>query len=281
MQSLERDGHEVVRVVRRAPQNGNEIQWDPDGAGVATGGFDGVDAVVHLAGEPIEKRWSDEQKVKVRASRVKGTKAVARACATASNGPKVLVSGSAIGFYGDTHGAVVDESAPAGTDFLASVVQDWEAATAEAESAGLRVVHARTGVVQTAGGGMLERQLLPFKMGVGGRIGSGDFWMSWITLADEVRALRFAVDNEAISSPINLTAPNPVTNADYTKALGAALHRPTIMVIPRAALRLAMGAELVEALLSSQRIVPKRLLDAGFVFSHATIGEGMRAAVEA
>lgn len=259
--------------MRSAPKNSDEIRVED--------GFDNIDAVVNLAGEPVEKRWNDEQKRKVRSSRVDGTKAVAHACATATNGPKVLVNGSAIGFYGDTAGKVVDESGPNGSDFLAGVVKDWEAAAAEAEAAGIRVVYARTGIVQSASGGMVKRQLLPFKLGLGGKIGDGKFFLSWITLTDEVRALRFAIDNESIRGPINLTAPNPVTNAEYTKALGAALHRPTVMPIPTAALKVAMGSELVDSLLASQRVVPTRLLEAGFVFEHPTIGEAMRAAVEA
>ncbi len=272
--SLAADGIDVVRVVRHAP-GPNEVQWDPSAGTLADGGFDDLDAVVHLAGEPVEKRWNAEQKRKIRESRVNGTRAVAHACATAKNGPSVLVSGSAIGFYGDTGERVVDESGPAGSDFLAGVVQEWEAATAEAETAGVRVVHARTGIVQSKSGGMLKKQLTPFKLGVGGKIGSGAFWLSWVSLDDEVRALRFAIDTPTLSGPVNLTAPNPVTNATYTKALGAAVHRPTFMIIPPAALKLAMGAELVESLLVSQRVLPKQLLDAGFSFTYPTITEGL------
>jgi hypothetical protein len=273
--SLQADGVDVLRVVRHAPGAG-EVQWDPSAGTLTDGGFDNVDAVVHLAGEPVEKRWNDEQKRKIRESRVNGTHAVAHACATAKNGPSVLVSGSAIGFYGDTGETVVDESGPVGSDFLAGVVHEWEAATAEAEAAGVRVVHARTGIVQSTTGGMLKKQLIPFKLGVGGKIGSGAFWLSWVSLDDEVRALRFAIDTPTMRGAVNLTAPNPVTNATYTKALGAAVHRPTFMVIPPAALTLAMGAELVESLLVSQRVLPKRLLDAGFTFMHPTITEGLQ-----
>lgn len=259
--------------MRTPPSAPNEIRVED--------GFDGIDAVVHLAGEPVEKRWSDEQKRKILDSRVDGTKAVAHAVATATNGPKVLVSGSAIGFYGDTGGKVVDETGPAGDDFLADVVRQWEAATKEAQDAGVRVVHARTGIVQTRHGGMLERQLLPFKLGLGGKIGDGNFYLSWVTLVDEVRAIRFALDTPSLEGPINITAPNPVTNAEYTKALGAALHRPTIVPIPKAALKALMGSELVDALLASQRVVPQRLLDAGFTFEHPTVVEGLKAAVTA
>lgn len=260
-----------MRLVRHAPSASNELELGAP--------LEDIDAVVNLAGEPVEKRWNDDQKRKILESRVQTTAAVVSGITNAVNGPKVLVSGSAIGFYGDTHGEVVDEDGPTGTDFLAHVVREWEAATAPAEQAGVRVVLARTGIVQTASGGALKRQLLPFKLGVGGKIGDGKFWVSWITLEDEVRALRFALDNEAIRGPINLTAPTPVTNAEYTRALGAALHRPTVMIIPKAALKVALGPELVDTLLTSQRVVPKRLLDAGFTFSHPTIDDGMRAAV--
>lgn len=273
VQSLESDGHDVLRVVRTAPSGPKQIRVED--------GFDDVDAVVNLAGEPIENRWSDDQKRKIRDSRVHTTTAVAHACATATNGPSVLVSGSAIGYYGDTGGSVVDETSPAGNDFLADVVREWEAATAEAEAVGVRVVHARTGIVQSASGGMLKRQLLPFKLGLGGKIGDGKFWLSWISLTDEVRALRFAIDTASLRGPVNLTAPNPVTNAEYTRALGEALHRPTVMPIPKAALKLAMGGELVDSLLASQRVAPKALLDAGFIFEHPTIVEGLKAAVAA
>ncbi len=270
IRSLISDGHQAVRIVRGDAKGSDEIRLGEP--------LEGVDAVVNLAGEPVEKRWNPEQKRKVLDSRVDTTEAVVRGILGATNGPKVLVSGSAIGYYGDTHGKVVDESGPTGDDFLAEVVRQWEAATAPAEAAGVRVVHARTGIVQTASGGMLGRQLLPFKLGLGGKIGDGRFWLSWITLEDEVRALRFALDHD-ISGPVNLTAPEPVTNADYTKALGAALRRPTIVPIPKAALKVLLGPELVDTLLTSQRVVPKRLLDAGFVFSHPTIDDGMKAAV--
>ena len=269
--SLESDGHDVLRLRRGE-------HWDPAAGTVTPGALAGVDAVVHLAGEGVaEKRWSDEQKRRIHDSRVVGTKAIAEACAASS--VPTLVSGSAVGFYGAPGAVVVDESHGPGDDFLAHVVVDWEAATAAAEAAGTRVVHSRTGIVQSARGGALKRQLPLFKLGVGGRIGRGDFYVSWITLEDEVRALRFAIDTPTLRGPVNLTAPDPVTNAEWTKALGRALHRPTAFTVPPFALRLVLGAELVESLLSSQRVVPRKLLDAGFVFSHPTVDEGMIAAV--
>lgn len=277
---LTRDGHDVVRVVRGAA-GPNDVQWDPSTGAIAPEAFNDIGAVVHLAGEGVaEKRWTAEQKAKIMDSRRIGTDAIARACATAKDRPKVLVSGSAIGFYGDTHGDVVDENAAAGNDFLAEVCRVWEAATEPAEAAGVRVVKIRTGIVQSPAGGMLGKQLLPFKLGVGGRLGSGKQWVSWISLEDEVRAIRFAIDNDSLRGPVNLSAPESVTNATYTKALGKALHRPSFMVVPPKALKVAMGAELVESLLVSQRVAPRKLLDAGFRFSHPTIAEGLAAVLK-
>ncbi|HUR77313.1 MAG TPA: TIGR01777 family oxidoreductase [Acidimicrobiales bacterium] len=272
-ESLIADGVDVLRLRRG-------VHWDPGGGTVEPGVLAGVDAVVHLAGEGVaEKRWSAEQKERIRDSRVVGTRAIAAACA--SDGVATLVSGSAIGFYGALGEAFADETAPGGIDFLARVVVDWEAATEPAERAGIRVVHARTGIVQSARGGMLKQQLQLFKLGLGGRIGKGDFYVSWVSLQDEVRALRFAVDNQSLSGAVNITAPNPVTNAEWTKALGRAVHRPAVLVVPPAALRLALGAELVASLLASQRVMPRRLVDAGFVFHHPTIDEGLAWAVSA
>jgi uncharacterized protein (TIGR01777 family) len=273
--SLSSDGDDVLRMRRGE-------HWDPDAGTVTPGLFDGVDAVVHLAGEGVaEHRWTDTHKRAVRESRVRGTTAIAQACASADNGPRVLVSGSAVGYYGAPGDTPVDETAAPGEDFLARVVVDWEGATEAAEAAGVRVVHARTGVVQSARGGALKRQLLPFKFGLGGRIGDGKFYVSWISLDDEVRALRFALATDSLRGPVNLTAPNPVTNAEYTKALGRVLHRPTVLIVPPFALRAVMGGELVESLLASQRVMPRKLLDAGFVFSHPTIDEGLDWAVRA
>jgi uncharacterized protein len=271
--SLEADGHDVLRMRRGE-------HWDPDAGSVAPGALAGVDGVVHLAGEGVaEKRWTAAQKQRIRDSRVKGTAAIATACGAAGVG--TLVSGSAVGFYGAPGDAIVDESALPGNDFLARLVVDWEATTAPAEDAGVRVVHARTGVVQSARGGMLKQQLLIFKLGLGGRIGRGRFYVSWITLDDTVRALRFALDTPSLRGPVNLTAPSPVTNAEWTKALGRAVHRPAVLVVPPIALRAAMGGELVASLLASQRVVPRKLLDAGFAFRHPTIDEGLAWAVRA
>lgn len=278
--SLIADGINVVPIVRGRAGT-DEVTWDPATGTIATDALNGIDAVVHLAGEGVaEKRWTADQKEKILSSRLVGTDAIARACASATSGPRVLVSGSAVGYYGETTGEV-DENAPPGHDFLAEVCREWEEASSPAADAGVRVVKIRTGIVQARTGGMLGKQLLPFKLGVGGKLGSGKAWLSWISLEDEVRAIRFAIDTESLRGPVNLTAPTPVTNAEYTKALGHVLHRPTLMTIPPVALKIAMGGELVSSLLVSQRVIPQKLLDAGFVFSHPTISEGLAAALEA
>ena len=270
-ESLTGAGHDVLAMVRGE-------HWDPAAGTVAPGALAGFDAVVHLAGEGVaEKRWTDAQKQRIRDSRLLGTRAIAQACAASA--VPTLVSGSAVGFYGAPGANVVDESHAPGDDFLARLCVEWEAATGQAEAAGTRVVHARTGIVQSGRGGMLKRQLPLFKLGLGGKIGRGDFYVSWITLVDEVRALRFAIDNASLRGPINLTAPNPVTNAEWTKAVGRSVHRPAVLRVPPVALRVALGRELVDSLLCSQRVVPRKLLDAGFVFDHPTIDEGLQSVV--
>ena len=278
--ALRADRVEVRRVVRGQPKGPDDVSWDPTTGTIADGAFNGIDAVVHLAGEGVAaRRWTAVQKQKILDSRVIGTAAIATACAAATRGPSVLVSGSAIGFYGDTGDRVTDESGANGSDFLADVCRQWEGATAAAEAEGVRVVHCRTGVVQTKRGGMLKKQLPLFKFGLGGRLGSGRQWFSWVTLEDEVRAIRFAIDNAAMRGAMNVTAPEPVTNAAWTKALAQAVHRPAILPVPPIAVRAVMGRELVDSLTASQRIVPGALLNAGFEFRHPTIDEGMREAV--
>lgn len=240
--------------------------------------MDAADAVVHLAGAGIgDKRWNDDYKQLVLRSRVDGTTTVANAIAQCNDPPKVLLSASAVGFYGDTGEEVVDESAASGDGFLADVVRQWEAATAPAESAGVRVVHARSGVVLSSEGGALGKVLPLFKLGLGGRLGSGKQWMSWITIADHVTALRFLLDRADVSGPVNVTAPEPTRNRDYTKAIAHAVHRPALAVVPAQALRVALGGFADEGVLVSQRVVPMRLEDAGFLFTYADIDSALSA----
>ncbi|MQY02529.1 TIGR01777 family oxidoreductase [Actinomadura macrotermitis] len=277
VRSLLADGHEVLRLVRHEPAAPDEVRWDPAGGRVDPRGVEGVDAVVHLAGAGIGDRpWTASYKRQVRDSRVLGTRTIAEAVAKAKDGPRVLVSGSAVGYYGDTGGRAVDESAPSGAGFLAEVVRDWEAAAAPAAEAGVRVVHPRTGIVLTAEGGLLGKVLPLFRLGLGGKLGDGRQWISWIGLDDQVAALRFLVDGD-LAGPVDLTAPNPVTNADYTKAVGRALGRPTPFTVPAFALRAVLRGFADEGALISQRVLPKRLLEAGFGFAHPDLDGALRA----
>ncbi|SEF44905.1 hypothetical protein SAMN04489712_10157 [Thermomonospora echinospora] len=274
--SLETDGHQVLRLVRREPQEPGEVRWNP-GGDVDTAALEGVGAVVHLAGAGIgDRRWNEEYKRRIRDSRVAGTRTIATALAGLNDRPAVLVCGSAVGYYGDTGDREAGEDAPQGEGFLARLVADWEAAARPAADAGIRLVLPRTGVVLSRRGGVLGRLLPLFKLGLGGRLGGGRQWMSWISLADQVAALRFLIDGD-LSGPVNLTAPQPVTNAEYTKALARAVGRPAPWVAPKLPLRLAMGGFADEALFVSQRVVPRRLTEAGFVFAHPELAGALQA----
>ncbi|WP_432932187.1 TIGR01777 family oxidoreductase [Microbispora sp. CA-135349] len=276
--ALRADGHEVRRLVRRTPAGPDERFWDPANGILDPAALEGADAVVHLAGAGIgDRRWSEAYKRELVDSRVGGTRTLAEALARAEGGPRVLLSSSAIGFYGDTGDREVDESAPPGRGFLADLVRGWETATEPAGEAGVRVTLLRSGMVLTGRGGALARMLPIFKMGAGAVLGSGRQYVSWISLPDWVGAVRFLLARE-LAGPVNLTAPEPVTNADYTAALARALKRPTMPVpAPRFALRLALGEFADEALLAGQRVLPRRLLDAGHRFAHPTIGEALAA----
>jgi uncharacterized protein len=277
---LSESGCDVVRLVRRPATSAAEIYWDP-AADLDPAGLLGADAVVHLSGAPIAaKRWTRARKAELRASRITSTGTLATAMASAEPPPSVLICGSAIGFYGDTGNAVVDESAPAGTGFLADLVGDWEAAADPARAAGIRVVSIRSGVVLSAQGGMLGRLLLPFRLGLGARIGSGAQYLSWISLTDEVRAIRFAIEDEGLAGPVNLTAPEPVTNAEFTRALANALGRPALLRLPSPLLSAALG-EVASELLASTRVVPAKLLRAGFTFRDPDIQTALATIVAA
>ncbi|MEU7032492.1 TIGR01777 family oxidoreductase [Streptomyces sp. NPDC046237] len=278
VRSLRADGHHVSRLVRRPARTADEIEWDPARLYVDAAGLVGVDAVVHLAGAGVgERRWSDAYKKEIRDSRVLGTRAIAEALASLADPPKVLVCGTALGYYGDTGSRAVDESAPAGEGFLPSVCVEWEAAAAPAEEAGIRVAYARTGLVVAAEGGAWGRLFPVFRAGVGGRIGDGRQYWSFISLHDEVAALRHLIDTDSLAGPVNLTAPEPVTNREVTAAMGRVLRRPTLLTVPAPALRLALGEFAVDVL-GSQRVLPGRLLESGFDFAFPTIDESIRAA---
>ena len=282
--SLKADGHEVIRLVRRPVRASDEARWDPRAADAglipsAPGGLDGLGACVHLAGAGVaDRRWTARYKAEIRASRVLGTRALAGALAKLSSPPATLVAASAIGWYGDTGGREVDESAPAGQAFLARLVRDWEAAADPAADAGIRVVHTRSGLVLTPRGGILARLLPLARLGLCPRFGSGQQVMSWISLSDEIGAIRFLLDRKAISGPVNLTALAPVTNSEFTAALNAAGSRRDLpwLRVPAPALRLGLGEAAVE-LLTSARVLPKRLQEAGYEFRHPTLPEALSA----
>lgn len=277
--SLRADGHDLVRFVRREPTRAGEVRWDPAAGYVDPAGLRGCDAVVHLAGAGVgDHRWTDAYKREIRDSRVLGTAAVARAMAALDTPPPVLVSGSAVGYYGDTGSRAVDEDAPAGTGFLPSVTVEWEAAAAPAREAGIRTVFARTGLVVAGAGGAWAKLFPIFKAGLGGRLGSGDQYWSYISLEDEVAALRHLIVTPSLSGPVNLTAPEPLTNREVTAAMGRVLRRPTVFAVPAPVMRLALG-EFAEDVLGSQRVLPARLSASGFVFRHPGIEESIRAAL--
>jgi uncharacterized protein (TIGR01777 family) len=277
--SLRAAGHEFVPMARRPAPGG--LQWDPGAGRIDAAGLEGADAVVHLAGAGIgDKRWNAAYKRVVFDSRVQGTTLLAETIAKLDRPPAVLVSGSAVGFYGDTGDNEVTEAGGRGAGFLGDVCEAWEAATAAASSAGVRVAHIRTGIVLTGRGGALKRMLLPFRLGVGGRLGSGRQWFSWISLADEVGAIEHILAHDTIAGPVNLTAPVPVTNAVFTKALGKTLHRPAVLPVPAAALKAALGAEMAhELLLMGQRVRPQRLTESGYRYAHPEVEGALRAAL--
>ncbi|MCX4453629.1 TIGR01777 family oxidoreductase [Streptomyces sp. NBC_01340] len=277
--SLIADGHEVVRLVRRAPRGTDELRWDPDRQRMDTGGLAGCAAVVNLAGAGVaSRRWTDAYKRKIRDSRVRGTATLAEAVASLDERPRVFVNGSAIGFYGETGDRVVDESAPPGEGFLPSVCVAWEGAAAPAQEAGVRTVFARTGLVVAREGGAWGKLFPLFKAGLGGRMGDGRQYWSYISLHDEVAAIRHLIDTSSVSGPVNLTAPTPLTNREITEAMGRVLHRPTVFATPAPLLRLALG-DMSGDILGSQRVHPSRLLSSGFTFAFPSIEGALRAAL--
>ena len=267
--------HRVLRIVRRAPANAGELHWDPDSGEFDAGALSGVDAVVNLCGINIgQRRWSGAFKQNLRDSRITPTEVLSTAVADAGVG--VLINASAVGYYGDSKNRAVVETDSAGTGFLAQLCKDWEAATAPAQHAGTRVVLARTGLVLASAGGALRRLRPLFSVGLGARLGNGRQYMSWISLEDEVRALQFAISDSRLSGPVNLTGPAPVTNAEFTTALGRAVNRRTPLLMPGFAVRAALGEFADEGLLSGQRAIPAALERSGFEFHHKTVGEALR-----
>lgn len=281
--SLMQDGHQVVRIGRGSGHASpvprlRTVTWDPAAGRLDPAALEGTDAVIHLAGENVAGgRWTAARKDAIRASRVQGTSLVARTLAGMQHRPSVLVSASAVGIYGNRGDEALDESAGIATDFLGTVASDWEAATAPAAEAGIRVVHARIGIVLGWGGGALARMRLPFLLGLGGPLGSGRQYMSWVSLTDVVRALRHCADDPGVRGPVNVTAPQPVTNREFTRTLGRVLHRPAVLPAPAFALRLLLGEMGDALLLGGQRVLPAALQASGFRFTHERLEDALRA----
>lgn len=272
-------GHEVVTLVRRPVRQPGEVEWDPSAGLLDPGDLAGVDAVVHLAGAGIgAHRWSAEYKQVLRSSRVESTTLLANTLTKLDAKPQVLLSGSAIGYYGDAGERPCDEAAPAGSDFLADLCRDWEAATSAAEQAGIRTVHLRTGLVLSGAGGMLAQQLPLYRLGLGGPLGSGRQWWSWVSLEDEVGAIEHLLSAD-LSGPVNITAPAPVRQRDFATALGRALHRPAVLPAPRAALRMALGEFADVGILAGQKVVPAALTGSGYAFAHPGLEGALAAAL--
>lgn len=272
---LAANGHEVRTLVRREPASASEFRWDPTVGFFDSRAMEGASAIVHLAGEGIASgRWTRARKEEILRSRVEGTRLVAEAIRNAKAKPRVLVTASAIGFYGDRGEEPLDESSAKGTGFLAEVCEAWE--TAAGDLPDVRCVQLRTGVILSSAGGALKTMLLPFKLGLGGRLGHGRQWTSWITMTDEIRAIDHVLATEGLRGPVNLVAPNAARNADYTRVLAKVLRRPAIFPAPAFALRLALGEMADELLLASQHVMPRALEESGFEFAHPKLEAAMR-----
>ncbi len=274
---LKADGHQVVKLVRGKPKNADEFSWDPNSGKIDEKAFDGVDAVIHLAGENIAtKRWSSEQKMKIKESRIKGTKLIADTLASLSNPPRTLVSTSAIGFYGNRGNEILTEDSTSGAGFLAGVCREWEDATRNAESKGIRVVHARLGVVLSREGGALKMMLPPFLMGAGGPLGDGKQYMSWIDLDDTAKAFIYLATKGSVKGAVNVVAPNPETNAQFTKTLAKVIHRPAFFPVPTIGVKVLFGEMGEELLLASNRVSSSKLVGAGFQFTYPELESALK-----
>ena len=274
---LRQEGNDVLVITRR--ENSSSpfpvVHWNPERGELDTRSLEGVDAVVHLAGETIAERWTREKKERIRTSRVAGTRFLVDGLKRLSKRPSVLIGSSAVGFYGNRGDEVLDEGSPPGTGFLPEICQAWEAEVARASELGMRAVRLRTGIVLSTKGGALAKMLLPFKLGLGGPVGSGSQWMSWIHIDDVVGGYHFALHHSDLSGAANLTAPQPVRNADFTRALGRALGRPAFLPAPGFALKLIFGQMAQDLLLDGQRVLPRRLESAGYKFQHTAVDDAL------
>jgi uncharacterized protein len=280
--ALTRAGHRPVRIVRNQAAGDDELSWDPEAGTIDADGLEDIGGVVHLAGAGIgDKRWTDARKRLILESRTRGTGLLARTLAGLTHPPSALVSASAIGYYGNRRDEPLDEQSAPGNDFVARVCVQWEAATAPAADAGIRVARVRSGIVLGREGGVLPRLLLPFRLGLGGRIASGRQYMSWISIDDAIRAILHALTHDQVAGPVNVTGPAPVTNDEFTKTLGRVVRRPTVIPTPLFPLRTRYGRELVQHLLvEGQRVLPKRLEASGYAFEHPTLEDALRAVVD-
>ena len=273
---LQSDGNQITRLVRSSPKPG-EIEWHPNQDEVNPQRLEGFETIINLAGENIAGgRWTDEQKRKIRVSRINGTHLLSESIAKMTSKPGAFICASATGIYGDRDDETLDEQSESGGGFLAGVCREWEQATEPASKAGVRVVNLRMGPILAREGGMLSKLLTPFKMGMGGKVGSGKQYISWVALDDAVNAIKLAIDDKSIQGPINIVSPNPVTNEEFTKTLGHVLNRPTALAMPAFAARLAFGEMADEMLLASQKVLPNRLSQAGFQFQYPTLESAMR-----
>jgi uncharacterized protein (TIGR01777 family) len=273
-------GHEVTRLVRsRASASGGLLSWEPSASRIQVDDLEGFDAVVHLAGETIAGLWTSRKKARILESRVQGTRLLSESLAQLQRPPAVLVAASAVGFYGDRGDEIVNEASPAGSLFLSEVATAWEAATEPAARGGIRVVNLRLGFVLSAAGGGLAMMLLPFRMGLGGRVGNGRQYLSWIALDDVLGAVTHVLASDVLRGPVNLVAPHPVTNLEFTKTLGRVLRRPTVFPMPAFAARLALGEMADNALLASTRVEPSRLLATGYQFQFPELEAALRHAL--
>jgi uncharacterized protein len=277
--SLSASGYEVTRLVRGASSGEGQIAWDP--AKLSPESVSGFDVVVHLAGESIVGRWTDEKKAAIRHSRVAGTKSLAKALAEASPRPRVFVSASAIGYYGNRGQETLREDSPVGRGFLADVCREWEFATTAAADAGIRTAQTRFGIVLSQAGGALAKMLPPFRLGIGGNMGSGRQWWSWIDLQDVVGAIEHVIKTSSVHGPVNVVSSNPVTNAEFTKTLAAVLSRPAIFPMPAFVARLALGQMADELLLASQRVEPAKLVVSGYAFKQPNLRQALQAILKA
>lgn len=282
LQSSFRDkGHELLLASRKEPMDASYVQWDAAGGFAEPARLEGLDAVVHLAGENLSGlRWTDEKKKAIRDSRILGTRSVVDAISKLKQKPKVMIASSAIGFYGDRGDDEMTETSSVGKTFLAEVCREWEAESRRAEDSGIRTVLLRTGIVLSKDGGALGAMLMPFKLGLGGVVGSGKQWMSWISLVDQIEVVNYALENESIRGAVNSVSPNPITNKEFTAAMGEVLYRPTFIPVPEFAVHLAFGEMGDALLLDSIRVVPRRLQEAGFEFKYADLKKALKNAVE-